>query len=83
MTVVNATKLPTERSIPAVMMTRVIPMDANPTMALWRAMVSKFLNVKKLSGTWSENSPKTNSHTKTKTHGPSRAENFIRWMPPA
>jgi hypothetical protein len=43
----NPTIDPTERSIPAVRMTNVIPMPRRPTMAVWRETLTRLSNSKK------------------------------------
>ena len=38
---------PTERSMPPVRMTRVMPTETMPTVVIWRVMFSKFFSEKK------------------------------------
>ncbi len=58
-TVLSATIEPTDKSMPPEMMTSVIPSAAMPTMVVWRAMVSRLRDERKLSGPMIANSAKT------------------------
>ncbi len=57
-TVTRAMIDPTERSIPPEMMISVMPRAAEPTIAVWRAMVSRLFEDQKLSGPMIANSEK-------------------------
>jgi hypothetical protein len=56
----NPTTEPTERSIPAEMITRVIPIATTPIIETWRTRFDKLLSVRKLGAVKARTTKKTN-----------------------